>query len=46
VFTAALPWLAGQIGTPGVPAVPLPGPPVRPAGPVTIAAAGGPPGVR
>ena len=46
VFTAALPWLAGQIGTPGVAAVPLPGPPVRPAGPVTIAAAGGPPRVR
>jgi len=46
VFTAALPWLAGQIGTPGVQAVPLPGPPARPAGPVTIAAAGGPPGVR
>jgi S-formylglutathione hydrolase FrmB len=25
VFTSALPWLAGQIGTPGVPKVPLPG---------------------
>ncbi len=46
VFASALPWLAGQIGTPGVPAVALPGPPVRPPGPVTIAAAGGPPGVR
>lgn len=46
VFAASLPWLAGRIGTPGVPAVPLPGPPVRPAGPVTITAAGGPPGVR
>lgn len=45
-FTAALPWLAGQIGTPGVPLVALPGPPVPPPGPVTIAAAGSPPGVR
>ena len=45
VFTASLPWLAGRIGTPGVPALPLPVPPVRPAGPVTITAAGGPPGV-
>ena len=42
----ALPWLAGQIETPGIPSVALPGPPVRPPGPVTIAAAGGPPGVR
>jgi S-formylglutathione hydrolase FrmB len=25
VFTSSLPWLAGQIGTPGVPRVPLPG---------------------
>ncbi len=25
-FTAALPWLAGQIGTPGVPRIPLPAP--------------------
>jgi S-formylglutathione hydrolase FrmB len=25
VFTSALPWLAGQIGTPGVPKIPLPG---------------------
>jgi S-formylglutathione hydrolase FrmB len=25
VFTSSLPWLAGQIGTPGVPTVPLPG---------------------
>ncbi len=45
-FTAALPWLAAQIGTPGVPTVGLPGPPMQPPGPVTIAAAGGPPGVR
>jgi S-formylglutathione hydrolase FrmB len=45
-FAAALPWLAGQIGTPGIAAVALPGPPVRPPGPVTITAAGGPPGVR
>ena len=45
-FAAALPWLAGQIETPGVPSVALPGPPARPPGPVTIAAAGGPPGVR
>ncbi|HTY28934.1 MAG TPA: alpha/beta hydrolase-fold protein [Mycobacterium sp.] len=46
VFTAALLWLAGQIGTPGVEKIPLPGPPVRPPGPVTIAAAGGPPPVQ
>ncbi len=26
-FAAALPWMASQIGTPGVPAIPLPGPP-------------------
>jgi S-formylglutathione hydrolase FrmB len=26
-FAAALPWLAGQLGTPGLPAVPLPAPP-------------------
>lgn len=45
-FADALPWLAGQIGTPGIPAVALPGPPVPPPGPVTIAAAGRPPGVR
>jgi S-formylglutathione hydrolase FrmB len=45
-FAAALPWLAGQIRTPGIPTVPLPGPPVGPPSPVTIAAAGGPPGVR
>jgi S-formylglutathione hydrolase FrmB len=25
-FAAALPWLAGQLGTPGLPAIPLPGP--------------------
>jgi S-formylglutathione hydrolase FrmB len=31
VFTAALPWLAGQIGTPGVPQIPLPtAPPTAP----------------
>jgi hypothetical protein len=24
-FSAALPWLAGQLGTPGVPRLPLPG---------------------
>jgi S-formylglutathione hydrolase FrmB len=45
-FAAALPWLAGQIGTPGVPPVALPGPPAPRPGPVTIAAAGRPPGVR
>ncbi|BBY67309.1 alpha/beta hydrolase [Mycolicibacterium helvum] len=45
-FASALPWLAGQVHTPGVASVALPGPPVRPPGPVTIAAAGGPPGVR
>jgi len=38
-FAAALPWLAGQIGTPGVAAVPLPG--ATPQSPdVTIAAEG------
>jgi hypothetical protein len=26
-FAAALPWLAGQLGTPGVAALPLPAPP-------------------
>jgi S-formylglutathione hydrolase FrmB len=26
-FAAALPWLAGQLGTPGLPAIALPGPP-------------------
>ncbi|WP_165774326.1 alpha/beta hydrolase [Mycolicibacterium sphagni] len=45
-FAAALPWLAGKIETPGVPSVDLPGPPVPQPGPVTIAAAGRPPGVR
>ncbi len=25
VFARALPWLAGQLGTPGVPRIPLPG---------------------
>ena len=32
VFTTALPWLAGQIGTPGVPKIPLPGAGGGPAG--------------
>jgi hypothetical protein len=32
VFTSALPWLAGQIGTPSVPKVPLPGQGGGPAG--------------
>lgn len=38
-FVAALPWLAGQLGTPGVARIPLPGtsPPVAPAGPVARA---------
>jgi S-formylglutathione hydrolase FrmB len=27
MFASALPWLAGKLGTPGVPVVPLPGPP-------------------
>ncbi|WP_319436645.1 alpha/beta hydrolase [Mycobacterium sp. RTGN5] len=45
-FASALPWVAGRIETPGIPSVALPGPPVRPPGPVTIAAAGSPPGVR
>jgi len=26
-FAAGLPWLAAQLGTPGMPAIPLPGPP-------------------
>jgi hypothetical protein len=26
-FAAALPWMAGRLGTPGLPAIPLPGPP-------------------
>jgi hypothetical protein len=26
-FAAALPWMAGQLGTPGVAALPLPAPP-------------------
>lgn len=43
VFTASLPWLAGQIGTPGVTPRALPGPPAGPPGPVTIAASAGPP---
>jgi S-formylglutathione hydrolase FrmB len=29
-FAAALPWLAGQLGTPGVPAIPLTAPPPAP----------------
>ncbi|BBY60613.1 alpha/beta hydrolase [Mycolicibacterium sarraceniae] len=45
-FTSALPWLAGRIHTPDVASIALPGPPVLPPGPVTIAAAGRPPGVR
>ena len=34
VFATALPWLAGQLGTPGVPRIPLPGgyPPIAPHG--------------
>jgi S-formylglutathione hydrolase FrmB len=42
-FAAALPWLAGQLGTPGVPAVPLPGPPTTAP---YIQAAAESPGVR
>lgn len=39
-FAAALPWLAGQIGTPGVPRVPLPGTsaPTAATAPVVISA--------
>jgi S-formylglutathione hydrolase FrmB len=39
-FAAALPWLAGQVGTPGVPRTPLPGasPPAALAGPVVVPA--------
>ncbi|WP_197283776.1 alpha/beta hydrolase [Mycobacterium sp. Marseille-P9652] len=40
-FAAALPWLAGRLGTPGVPRIPLPAasPPSPPAGgPVVVAA--------
>lgn len=38
-FAAALPWLAGQIGTPGVPRIPLPGAaPSAPATPVVVPA--------
>ncbi|WAC94386.1 alpha/beta hydrolase-fold protein [Mycobacterium sp. Aquia_213] len=33
VFAAALPWLAGQLGTPGVPRAPLPGTPLPGASP-------------
>jgi S-formylglutathione hydrolase FrmB len=28
-FAAALPWMAGQLGTPGLPAIPLPAPPLQ-----------------
>jgi S-formylglutathione hydrolase FrmB len=42
-FDSALPWLAGQIGTPGVPQISLPGPPATPiaapAAQTTLAAA-------
>ncbi|HZA09881.1 alpha/beta hydrolase [Mycobacterium sp.] len=45
-FAAALPWLAGQIGTPGVPAIPLPNPdnasPTAPTGDGPRAQAAGP----
>ena len=44
-FAAALPWLAGQIGTPGVPRVPLPGA-VPPSADETIAAEGHRPPLR
>ncbi|GFG64817.1 hypothetical protein MKUB_23070 [Mycobacterium kubicae] len=43
VFAASLPWLSGQLGTPGVPRVALPGtslPPAPAAGQARIAAAG------
>lgn len=40
VLASALPWLAGQIGTPEVPEIPLPGNSTQPEG-VTIAASGG-----
>jgi S-formylglutathione hydrolase FrmB len=38
-FATALPWLASQVGTPGVPAVPLPPPAAAP--PVALAAGAG-----
>lgn len=39
VFAAALPWLAGRLGTPGIPRIPLPGTaPPAPASPVVVAA--------
>lgn len=41
-FAAALPWLAGAIGTPGVPVTPLPGT-TGPGPNITIAAEGGAP---
>jgi len=39
-LASSLPWLAGRLGTPGVPPIPLPGTP--PDGQVTIAAEGSP----
>jgi hypothetical protein len=43
-FAAGLPWLAGQLGTPGVPIIPLPTapPPVALAGPPTASPHSGP----
>ncbi|OBH90937.1 hypothetical protein A5679_24195 [Mycobacterium scrofulaceum] len=39
VFAAALPWLAGRLGTPGIPRIPLPGTaPPAPATPVIVPA--------
>ncbi|OBH75610.1 hypothetical protein A5681_10545 [Mycobacterium scrofulaceum] len=39
VFAAALPWLAGRLGTPGIPRIPLPGAaPPAPATPVIVPA--------
>ena len=38
-FAAGLPWLAGQLGTPGLPVIPLPGPPPRAAGATARSAA-------
>ena len=48
VFTSSLPWLAGQIGTPGVPKIPLPGGGAAPgpAGPHCRPRRTEPPGVR
>ena len=43
VFTASLPWLAGAVHTPGIPAIPLPaGAPVAPVAPATAAASASP----